>query len=47
MDNKFFKYTMYLASKYNDKEAGNMIHELLLTGDNYKFISTSIIVCFI
>ncbi|XP_031367472.1 protein PTCD3 homolog, mitochondrial [Apis dorsata] len=43
MDNKFFKYTMYLASKYNDKEAGNMIHELLLTGDNYKFISTSII----
>lgn len=40
MDNNFFKFSMYLASQYNNKEAGNLIHELLLTGDNYKFIST-------
>lgn len=38
---------MYLAHKYNNKEAGNMIHEILLKEDNYKFISTAIIVRFI
>lgn len=47
MDNNFFKFSMYLASQYNNKEAGNLIHELLLTGDNYKFISTVVMVCFI
>lgn len=47
MDHKFFKHAMYLALKYGDKEAGNMIHELLLIADNYKFISNLIIVRFI
>lgn len=47
MDNKFFKYAMYLALKYSDREAGDIIHELLLTADNYKFISNLIIVRFI
>lgn len=42
-DTKFFKHAMYLAHKYNNKEAGNMIHEILLKEDNYKFISTAII----
>lgn len=46
-DTKFFKHAMYLAHKYNNKEAGNMIHEILLKEDNYKFISTAIIVRFI
>lgn len=41
MDDKFFKHAMYLASTYMDREAGDMIHKLLLTGDNYKFISSA------
>lgn len=40
MDDKFFKHAMYMAFTYLDREAGNMIHKLLLTGDNYKFISS-------
>ncbi|XP_043600348.1 protein PTCD3 homolog, mitochondrial isoform X2 [Bombus pyrosoma] len=41
MDDKFFKHAMYIASTYFDREAGDMIHKLLLTGDNYKFISSA------
>ncbi|XP_071865828.1 small ribosomal subunit protein mS39 [Bombus fervidus] len=41
MDNTFFKHAMYIASTYMDREAGDMIHKLLLTGDNYKLISSA------
>lgn len=47
MDDKFFKHAMYVASAYLDREAGDMIHKLLLTGDNYKFISSVAVVCFL
>lgn len=47
MDDKFFKHAMYVASAYFDREAGDMIHKLLLTGDNYKFISSVAVVCFL
>ncbi|XP_048268623.1 protein PTCD3 homolog, mitochondrial isoform X3 [Bombus terrestris] len=39
LDDKFFKHAMYLADSYYDREAGDMIHKLLLIRDNYKFIS--------
>lgn len=38
---------MYLASAFFDREAGDMIHKLLLTGDNYKLISSVAIVWFL
>lgn len=37
---------MYLADSYYDREAGDMIHKLLLIRDNYKFISRASIVWF-
>ncbi|XP_033343654.1 protein PTCD3 homolog, mitochondrial [Bombus vosnesenskii] len=41
MDEKFFKHAMYMASTFCNREAGDMIHKLLLTGDNYNFISSA------
>lgn len=41
MDNKFFRHAMYMASAFCNREAGDMIHKLLLTGDNYNFISSA------
>lgn len=38
MDDKFFKHAMYMASNFVDRKAGDMVHKLLLTGDNYNFI---------
>ncbi|KAK1125637.1 hypothetical protein K0M31_005198 [Melipona bicolor] len=43
IDLKFFKHTMYLASIFNDREAGDKIHKFLLAKDNYKFISSAAI----
>nr|XP_034179190.1 protein PTCD3 homolog, mitochondrial isoform X1 [Osmia lignaria] len=42
MDVTFFSVAMECALKcYNDRKAGDMIHKIFLTGDNYKFISDS------
>ena len=38
---------MYLASIFNDREAGDKIHKSFLAKDNYKFIATAAIVCMI
>ncbi|XP_068978689.1 small ribosomal subunit protein mS39 isoform X2 [Bombus flavifrons] len=41
MDDIFFKHAMYMASVFFDREAGDMVHKLLLTGDNYNFITSA------
>ncbi|CAD1468903.1 unnamed protein product, partial [Heterotrigona itama] len=41
IDLKFFKHAMYLAAIFNDRKAGDKIHEFLLAKDNYKFISSA------
>lgn len=47
MDVTFFGIAMQFALKcYNDRKAGDLIHKILLTGDNYKFIADSSAVCF-
>ena len=38
---------MYLASIFNDREAGDKIHKFLLAKDNYKFIASAATVCMI
>ncbi|XP_015432428.1 PREDICTED: protein PTCD3 homolog, mitochondrial [Dufourea novaeangliae] len=44
IDNKFFVEAMETASKYySNKQAGEIVHNLLLTGENNKFLSHSAI----
>lgn len=47
MDDIFFKHAMHMASIFFDREAGDMVHKLLLTGDNYNFITSAGIVWFL
>lgn len=42
-DGQFFVHAMYLANHYFDRVAGDMIHSLLLTGENQKFISSALL----
>jgi len=47
-DLNFFVVAMKMASQqFCDRQAGEMVNELLLTGENYKFISNNIKVSFL
>ncbi|CAK9794674.1 Protein PTCD3 homolog, mitochondrial [Anthophora plagiata] len=41
-DFKFFSHAMSLACQYQDRDAGEKLHRLLLFGNNRKFLSTHI-----